>query len=62
MPKCDLFIEITLRHGCSPVDLLHIFRTTFLKNSSGWLLLIIIITSYPIIIIIVFKKADIEQT
>ena len=28
MPKC----EITLRHGRSPVDLLHIFRTPFLKN------------------------------
>ena len=27
MPKC----EITLRHGCSPVNLLHIFRTPFLK-------------------------------
>ena len=33
------FIEITLRHGCSPVDLLHVFRTPFPKNSSGWLLL-----------------------
>ena len=33
------FIEITLRHGCSPVNLLHIFRTLFLKNTSGWLLL-----------------------
>ena len=33
------FIEITLRHGCSPVNLLHIFRTTFLKNTSGRLLL-----------------------
>ena len=31
------FIEIAHRHGCSPVNLLHIFRTTFLKNSSGWL-------------------------
>ena len=31
------FIGIVLRHGCSPVNLLHIFRTTFLKNSSGWL-------------------------
>ena len=28
------FIEITLRHGCSPVNLLHIFRTPFLKNTS----------------------------
>ena len=34
------FIEIALQHGCSPVDLLHIFRTLFLKNTSGRLLLI----------------------
>ena len=33
------FIEITLRHVCSPVNLLHIFRTPFIKNTSGWLLL-----------------------
>ena len=33
------FIEITLWHGCSPVNLLHIFRTIFSKNTSGWLLL-----------------------
>ena len=33
------FIEITLRHGCSPVTLLHIFRTAFHKNTSGRLLL-----------------------
>ena len=33
------FIEITLRHGCSPINLLHIFRTSFPKNTSGWLLL-----------------------
>ena len=26
------FIEITLRHECSPVNLLHIFRTLFLKT------------------------------
>ena len=32
------FIEISLRHGCSPVNLLHIFRTPFLKNTSGRLL------------------------
>ena len=32
------FIEITLRHGCSPVNLLHIFRTVFLKNTYEWLL------------------------
>ena len=28
------FIKITFRHGCSPVNLLHIFRTLFLKNTS----------------------------
>ena len=45
MPKCDFnevasnFIEVTLRHGCSPVNLLHIFRTFFLKNTSEWLFL-----------------------
>ena len=33
------FIEITLRHGCSLVNLLHIFRTLFSRNTSGWLLL-----------------------
>ena len=33
------FIEIALRHGCSPVNLLHIFRTHFSRNTFGWLLL-----------------------
>ena len=33
------FIKITLRHGCSPVHFLHIFRSPFPKNTSGWLLL-----------------------
>ena len=33
------FIEITLRHGCSPVNSLHIFRTPSTKNTSGRLLL-----------------------
>ena len=33
------FTEITLWHGCSPVNLLHIFRIPFPKNTSGWLLL-----------------------
>ena len=31
--------EITLRHGCSPVNLLHIFRTSFPKITSGGLFL-----------------------
>ena len=44
MPKCDFnkvanFIEISLRHGCSPVNLLRIFRTPFPRGTSEWLLL-----------------------
>ena len=38
MPKS----EITLQRGCSPVNLLHIFRIPFLKSTSGWLLLFIV--------------------
>ena len=34
------FIEITLQHGCSPVTLMHIFRTPFPQNTSEWLLLV----------------------
>ena len=33
------FIEITLRHGCSPANLLHICRAPFPKNNPGGLLL-----------------------
>ena len=33
------FIEIALRHGCSPVNLLHLFRAPFSKNTFGGLLL-----------------------
>ena len=38
MPKRD-FIEITLQHGCSSVNLLHIFRTAFRNNTYGRMLL-----------------------
>ena len=37
--KCTGIFEITLLHGCSPVNLLHIFRTLFPKNTSGGLFL-----------------------
>ena len=37
---CQSVISIKLlRHGCSPVNLLHIFRTPFPRNTFGWLLL-----------------------
>ena len=29
------FIEILLRHECSPVNMLHIFRTSFPSKTSG---------------------------
>ena len=35
MSKYDFY---TLWHGCSPVNLLHIFRTPFPESTSGWLL------------------------
>ena len=38
LPKCN-FIEISLRHWCSSVNLLHVFRTHFPRNTSGCLLL-----------------------
>ena len=37
------FIKIKFRHGCSPVNLLHIFRAPFPKNHSGWLLLLVLL-------------------
>ena len=34
MPKCDFIkSEFTLRHECSPLNLLHILRTPFPKNN-----------------------------
>ena len=40
MPKCDFNkVELTPRHEFYPVNLLQIFRTPFLKNTSGRLLL-----------------------
>ena len=45
MPKRDFnkvassFIEMAFQHGCSPINLLHIFRTPFPQKTSGWLLL-----------------------
>ena len=37
------FIEITLWHGCSPANLVHIFRTPFPKNTFERLLLLLFI-------------------
>ena len=40
------FIEIALWHWCSPVNLLHIFRTPFLKNTTGRLFLETFVTYF----------------
>ena len=51
------FLEIALRYGCSPINLLHIFRTPFPKNTSWWLLLYFVSKSLQeiaIIIILIF--------
>ena len=42
----SIYIEITFRYGCSPVNLLLIFRTPFPKNASGGLLLYINLGKY----------------
>ena len=44
MPKCNFNkaafqIEITIWQECSPINVQHIFRTTFTKNTFGRLLL-----------------------
>ena len=39
------FIKLTVWHGCSPVNLLHIFRTYFPKNTYRWLLLLYSVTA-----------------
>ena len=60
MPKWNFnFIEIALWHGCSPVNLLHIFRTPFPKNTSGWLLLNVLVINR--IGVILFYLITIQQ-
>ena len=57
MPKCDFnklvnnFIKITLRHGCSSVNLIYILRMPFPKNTPGELLLFIRYNWYYVAII-----------
>ena len=38
------FNEITLQHGCSPVNLLHIFKAFFSKNTFGGLLVPVVLS------------------
>ena len=63
MPKCDFnradFIEITLRLGGSPVNLLHICRTPFYKNTYGGLLLHLAVIS-NLFYLCQIKKAEIK--
>ena len=46
MPKCDFntfALQLTLRYGCTPVNLVHIFRTPFPTNTSGGLFLVLVV-------------------
>ena len=42
------YLPIALRHGCYPVNLLHIFRTPFYKNIYGGLLLFLRIKYFSV--------------
>ena len=56
-PSKSNFLEMALRHGCSPVNLLHIFRIPFPRNTPGWMLLYFVSKSLQeisIIIILIF--------
>ena len=53
--------EIVLRHGCSPVNLLRIFRTPFLKNTSGRLLLIFIAWSIAVVLVSMIFKIGMQK-
>ena len=52
------FIEITLWHECSPVNLLHIFRTPFPMNTSGRLRLQIYLDRHKLITCIYFRSSQ----
>ena len=61
MPKCD-FNKVAFWHGPSPVNLLHIFRTPFPKNTSGRLLLSVLLFSVKFAFIYKFLLASILIT
>ena len=57
------FIEIALRHGCSSVNLLHIFRRSFPKNTSGWLILYTVLKIFvtPSVLFIISTWTLVDQ-
>ena len=55
--QCNFF-EIALRHGCSPVNLLHTFRTLFSKNTPERLLL----NSSNMLLHLIIKPLDLFNT
>ena len=57
------FTEITLRHECSPVNLLNIFRTDFHRNASGGLhLFVSTIETTKYLKLQSFKKKQIQKS
>ena len=54
--------EITLRHGCSPVNLVHSLRTPFIKNKSRWLLLTVSVVENEMLKIAGFINSFMTET
>ena len=50
------FIEIILPHECSPVNLLHVFRTPFPRNNSGGAVSLLTLSVYKIFIKALYKR------
>ena len=51
-----------LRHGCSPVNLLHIFRTPFRKNNYGGLLLITLFPNFVAFLELIYLSVSVRFT
>ena len=56
------FIEMALRHGCSPTNLLDIFRIPFPKNTNGWLLPSVRYQGLRVLLVVHLMKGFINHT
>ena len=61
-PMQSNFFEIVLRHRCSPVQLLHILRTRFNKNTCGGLLLVVQSYSRLLVYVTIVSERPIQNS